>query len=292
VRKKLAALVVAAFAVAVLAAPGETVASPGTAPLAGIDDAARCRSYLAYGRITAPGRCNYATSAQMMRSLLTRDRAPFDALLANRDANQRWATAGSNELAIATVASTARVSVGGAGNEANDYSCCPSMSADGRSVAFESYATNLVPTDTNNRLDIFVRDTSLATTTRASLDSGGNQANDDSYVPVMSADGRFVAFVGLRRGKPDEGRTAAEGVVGDIYTIGRLRVLHLRFHQSPPRTAHTRTGSPTPLSACSPRSSKRTTADVRARERTVSETNISPGAASPAMREAMLTAPP
>jgi WD40-like Beta Propeller Repeat len=195
VRKKLAALVVAAFAAAVLAAPGETIASPGTAPLAGIDDAARCRSYLAYGRITAPGRCNYATSAQMMRSLLTRDRAPFDALTANRDPNQRWATAASNELAVATVASTTRVSVGGAGNEANDHSCCPSMSADGRHVAFESYATNLVATDTNNRLDIFVRDTSLATTTRASLDSGGNQANDDSYFPVVSADGRFVAFV-------------------------------------------------------------------------------------------------
>ncbi len=68
------------------------------------------------------------------------------------------------------------------------------MSADGRHVAFESYATNLVATDTNNRLDIFVRDTSLATTTRANLDSGGNQANDDSFFQAISADGRFVAF--------------------------------------------------------------------------------------------------
>ena len=60
----------------------------------------------------------------------------------------------------------------------------------------------------------------------------------------------------------------------------------------PPRTAHTRTASPTPFSACSPRSSNRTPADVRASDRTVSDTSTSPAADSPLIREAMFTAPP
>ena len=60
----------------------------------------------------------------------------------------------------------------------------------------------------------------------------------------------------------------------------------------PSRTAHTRTASPTPFSDCSPRSSKRTPADVRASDRTVSDTSTSPAAESPAIREEMFTAPP
>src|SRR5439155_22543936 len=57
-------------------------------------------------------------------------------------------------------------------------------------------------------------------------------------------------------------------------------------------TTHTRIASSTPFNACSPRSSKRTPADVRASDRTVSDTSTSPGAESPLMREAMFTAPP
>jgi Ca2+-binding RTX toxin-like protein len=51
-----------------------------------------------------------------------------------------------------------------------------------------------VPGDTNNRDDIFVRDTLTNTTTRVSVDSAGNQRNSGSYSPSISADGRFVAF--------------------------------------------------------------------------------------------------
>ena len=51
-----------------------------------------------------------------------------------------------------------RVSVDSAGNQANDWSVDPSISADGRFVAFSSYASNLVPGDTNNRRDVFVSD--------------------------------------------------------------------------------------------------------------------------------------
>jgi Ca2+-binding RTX toxin-like protein len=90
---------------------------------------------------------------------------------------------------------TTRVSVDSAGNQANaDPFSTTSISTDGRFVAFESSATNLVPGDTNSSYDIFVRDTLTNTTTRVSVDSEGNQANTGSSDPSISADGRFVAF--------------------------------------------------------------------------------------------------
>ena len=92
---------------------------------------------------------------------------------------------------------TERVSVDSAGLEANDHSLRPSISADGRYVAFWSYASNLVPGDTNQATDVFVRDRLNGTTERVSVDSAGAEANDKCYDPSISADGRFVAFEGL-----------------------------------------------------------------------------------------------
>ncbi|MEG4520595.1 MULTISPECIES: calcium-binding protein [unclassified Microcoleus] len=90
-----------------------------------------------------------------------------------------------------------RVSVDSAGNQGNNWSVRPSISADGRFVAFLSDASNLVPGDTNNTADIFMRDLLTNTTTRLSVDSAGNQGNastQDFASPSISADGRFVAF--------------------------------------------------------------------------------------------------
>jgi Tol biopolymer transport system component len=70
----------------------------------------------------------------------------------------------------------------------------PSISADGRIVAFMSYATDLVPGDTNSAEDVFVRSRSSGTTERVSISSGGLQGNGGSYAASISADGRFVAF--------------------------------------------------------------------------------------------------
>jgi Ca2+-binding RTX toxin-like protein len=86
------------------------------------------------------------------------------------------------------------VSVDSAGNQGKGYFYNPSISADGRFVAFTSNASNIVPGDTNNNFDIFVRDTLTNTTTRVSVDSAGNQGNSGSGSPSISADGRFVAF--------------------------------------------------------------------------------------------------
>lgn len=87
-----------------------------------------------------------------------------------------------------------RVSVNSLGKEGDRFSINPSISADGRFVAFESTATNLVPADTNNNSDIFVRDRLTNITTRISVNSTGNQGNFDAFNPAISADGRFVAF--------------------------------------------------------------------------------------------------
>jgi len=91
-------------------------------------------------------------------------------------------------------AGTTRVSVDSAGNQGNGPSESPAMSANGRYVSFGSGSSNLVPGDTNGFGDIFVHDRHTGTTTRASVDSAGNQGNGHSWSPAISADGRYVAF--------------------------------------------------------------------------------------------------
>jgi Tol biopolymer transport system component len=68
------------------------------------------------------------------------------------------------------------------------------ISADGRYVAFASYAYNIVPGDTNTLGDAFESDLVAGTVVRVDVDSFGNQANGQCGIPAMSADGRFVAF--------------------------------------------------------------------------------------------------
>ena len=89
---------------------------------------------------------------------------------------------------------TERVSVSTGGAEGNAPSYSPSISADGRFVAFYSGASNLIASDTNFSTDIFVRDRQSGTTERVSVATGGAQAEASSSFPSISADGRFVAF--------------------------------------------------------------------------------------------------
>ncbi len=88
-----------------------------------------------------------------------------------------------------------RVSVDASGGQANDWSYSGGLSADGRFVAFTSYATNLVPGDTNGWSDVFVKDRQTGSIERVSVDGSGGQAtNGYSQGGVLSADGRFVGF--------------------------------------------------------------------------------------------------
>lgn len=70
----------------------------------------------------------------------------------------------------------------------------PGISGDGRFVVFTSAASNLVPNDTNQRHDIFVRDRLTNTTERVSVATDGTQGNENSSLPTISPDGRYVTF--------------------------------------------------------------------------------------------------
>ncbi|MEI7992200.1 MAG: hypothetical protein WCH93_07200 [Actinomycetota bacterium] len=93
-----------------------------------------------------------------------------------------------------TLDTTVRVSVDSAESQGDLRSSYPSISADGRYVAFWSTATNLVAVDTNGFSDVFVRDLTDGTTVLVSVNSLGVQGNFGSYEPSISADGRYVAF--------------------------------------------------------------------------------------------------
>jgi hypothetical protein len=89
---------------------------------------------------------------------------------------------------------TERVSVDSSGAEANDLSYVFGISHDGRFVGFMSLATNLVPSDTNLVVDVFLRDRLLGTTERISVDSSGAEGDGSSFGGVVSGDGQFVLF--------------------------------------------------------------------------------------------------
>jgi hypothetical protein len=93
---------------------------------------------------------------------------------------------------------TSLVSISAAGSGAgNGFSQDPSISTDGRYIAFSSSATNLVTgvTDTNATNDVFVRDQALGTTTLVTVSStGSSTGNSFSNTPVISGNGGFVAF--------------------------------------------------------------------------------------------------
>ncbi len=95
-----------------------------------------------------------------------------------------------------TTGETTRVSVASDGSQAVGGWSRPDLdiSADGQIVAFHSWASNLVPLDTNGKADIFVHDRTTGETTRVSVASDGAQANGGSTFPALSADGRLVAF--------------------------------------------------------------------------------------------------
>ncbi len=100
---------------------------------------------------------------------------------------------------------TERVSVDSAGAQVDHPSNSPSLSSDGRYVAFESISPDLVVGDTNGKVDIFVHDRDAdgngtydepgaITTVRVSVVSGGAEGSDHSHSPSLSSDGMHVAF--------------------------------------------------------------------------------------------------
>jgi Tol biopolymer transport system component len=113
-----------------------------------------------------------------------------------------------------TTGVTERVSVASDGAQANGRSDRTSMSADGRYVTFDSLASNLAAGDTNNTTDVFVHDRTTGVTERVSVASDGAQANNGSFSPSVSGDGRHVAFESF----------ASNLVPGDTNSIGDVFV--------------------------------------------------------------------
>jgi archaellum component FlaF (FlaF/FlaG flagellin family) len=129
----------------------------------------------AWAAITDDGR--YAAFESSASNLVPGDTALHDVFVHDR------------QMAVTEV-----VSVDSAGNHGGAHSFYPAISGDGRFVAFESYASNLVPSDTNGVRDVFVHDRQTGVTERVSVDSAGNQGNSPSYWSAIGSDGRYVAF--------------------------------------------------------------------------------------------------
>ena len=92
------------------------------------------------------------------------------------------------------VAATNLVSAATGGVQGDGGSSGATISADGRYIAYYSDATNLVAGDTNLSPDAFLFDAVTGTTTRISTATDGAQANSGSYLPAISADGRYITY--------------------------------------------------------------------------------------------------
>lgn len=111
---------------------------------------------------------------------------------------------------------TSIVSLDSNGLLGNNHAANPAISTDGRFIAWDSYATNLVGGDTNSFKDVFVRDRVTAITSRISVSSSGTQADDDSMQVGMSGDGSYFVFA------------SEAGTLTDVYSNGTNIHLHQR----------------------------------------------------------------
>lgn len=122
---------------------------------------------------------------------------------------------------------TERITVSPSGDAGNHQSLSPSISGDGRFVAFTSGATNLVSGDSNAAFDIFLRDRELRTTTLVSVDSTGQQGNGQSSHSRISSDGKFVSFGSTARLTADA--TGSDVFVRDLETSTTARIASTAF---------------------------------------------------------------
>jgi hypothetical protein len=127
-----------------------------------------------------------------------------------------------------------RVSVGMAG-EGSGASTSPQISADGRFVAFDSGADDLVSGDDNISYDVFVRDLLYGTTERVSVGPNGEQGSWDSQTPSMSRDGRYIAF---ESDVDTEWNTDDGNISVDVYVRDRLGQNTIRASEKSSVTAN------------------------------------------------------
>jgi Tol biopolymer transport system component len=118
-----------------------------------------------------------------------------------------------------------RVSLATGGGQADERSYSPSISADGRTVAFASFASNLVENDSNGQLDVFLRRRDRQTTTRLSVGPDGAEGNGLSFAPVVTSDGGLVVFSSEARNLvPDDSNGARDVFLASTETGALTRL--------------------------------------------------------------------
>jgi len=142
----------------------------------------------AFGQASKDGPTNYPPSLSADGVYLAFDSSASD--LVPGDTN------GRRDVFVRDLKSglVVRVSVGPGGSEANGASNYPSISADGRIVAFESLATNLVQGDQNRCADVFVCNVAVGTVFLVSTDANGAQGARDSLTARISGDGQWIVY--------------------------------------------------------------------------------------------------
>lgn len=120
---------------------------------------------------------------------------------------------------------TTRVSVASNGTQGNGHIRDIALSSDGRYVVFSSEASNLVPGDTNARIDMFVHDRQTGQTTRVSVTSLGAQASAEPSGIAISADGRYIGFNSLASNLvPGDTNNVRDAFIHDRQTGRTVRV--------------------------------------------------------------------
>lgn len=138
-----------------------------------------------------------------------------------------------------------RISKSSSGEQANADSVRPAISANGRVIAFESLASNLVPGDTNRRSDIFVYDRLMGSIERVSVNLLGDEGNHTSLQPSISGDGRMVAFLSLADNLfPGDGNGVQDAFVYDRLTDFQQRISFGPDGEDADDTAHSVTINP------------------------------------------------
>jgi Tol biopolymer transport system component len=118
---------------------------------------------------------------------------------------------------------TAITSLGSSATGGPPNSSClrPSLSDDGRFLAFSSDASNFVANDMNGRTDVFVADLQAGSTERVSAAPGGLDADGDAYDGRVSADGRYVVFSSLADNVVSNDTNGGLGVGIDVFIRDR-----------------------------------------------------------------------
>lgn len=125
-----------------------------------------------------------------------------------------------------------QVSLSATGGAPNGDSRSTSVSNNGRYIAFESTASNLIAKDKNNLKDVFLRDTLTSTTERVVKALKNAEPNGESWGALVSADGRFVTYTSLASNLVPFDRNGA----ADVFLFDRLTQITTRVSRAPAMT--------------------------------------------------------